>query len=203
MALMVCAGLSSCAPTHFTAPSFQPTRAAITSAQGHTSSAQGHTTKAQGSVKSASEHAGKAASKTGQLQKNLAAQPENLKLAQEVRGELDQLTQSLLDASNELAQTQANLKQTQADLGVSQQKLTKAEGETIAMANKANAAIADADRQKVKYHRLKAGACGLAAAAVGFVAFHFGKYLVFLGPWAWAVLLGAPVATFAALWFIL
>ena len=198
-----CLALSSCAPTHFTAPSVQPTRAAITQAQGHVTRAQEHSTKTAASIKTASGHAKTATTKIGQLEINLAKQPENLKLAKDVHGELDALTQALLDAGNENAQTQAALKDTQVALADSQTKLSQAETKINKLAADANKAIQDADRQKVKYHRLKAGACTLAAGAVGFIIFHFGRFLAFLGPWAWAVMLGAPAVVFAALWFIL
>lgn len=189
LVLMTCIGLCSCAPTHLIAPSVEPVRTAITSAQGHT-------TRAQGQIKDASAHAKTATTKIGRLEKNLAKQPENLKLAQDVHGELDALTQSLLNATSELGQTQTAL----AD---SQKKLSVAEQQVNTLADKANKALADADRQKVKYHRLKFGACALGAGLVGLVIFHFGRFLAFLGPYAWAVMLGGPAVVFAALWFIL
>jgi multidrug resistance efflux pump len=189
-ALMVSFGLCiSCAPTHFAAPSAQPTRAAIATAQTHTTRAQTH-------IKTATDQAKTATTKTAQLEKNLAKEPENLKLAQDVHGDLDLLTQSLLNATSELGQTQAAL----AD---SQGKLTALDLKVKKLSDDANAALAAFDRQKVKYHRLKLGACSIGAGLVGMVAFHFGRFLVFLGPYAWAVLLGAPAVTFAALWFIL
>lgn len=207
MALMVCAGLSSCTNARFAA---QPVRTAITSAQGHVTSAQGHVTSAQTHttsvgrhVDTAATHAKTATTKIGQLEQNLVKDPPNLKLAQEVHGELDALTQELLSAKMDVAQvqqdlskTQGELKTTQTDLGTAQTKLSEAE-------KKINAALAAADRQRVKYHRLKVGACTIGAGLVGFVIFHFGRFLAFMGPWAWAVMLGAPALVWGALWFIL
>jgi uncharacterized phage infection (PIP) family protein YhgE len=181
--------LCSCAQQKFVAPSVQPTRAAITSAQEHTVKVREHVVKA-------TERATTAKAKVVQLEKNLATQPENLKLAVEVHGELDALTQSLLDATNELDQTKESLADAQG-------KLTTAEGKINQLAADANRVIEAAARQKTKYHRLKFAACAIGAGLAGWLLIKFKFALAFLGPYAIAVMIGGPAIIFAGLWLLL
>jgi ElaB/YqjD/DUF883 family membrane-anchored ribosome-binding protein len=162
-------------PRKFTPPSTSAVHNRISETRGH--------------IDNASSDAQAAKSSIGRAKELGKDNPELVLQLNAALTQIDDLTKSLLSA-----------KASNADAEL---KLADADKKVETMTNAINKREVKAAEAINRYHRLKLWLCLAGAAVVGLVGAYFAVPLLALGPWGIGIMVGAPIATFGALWWFL
>lgn len=193
----------------YAAPTLNPVRSGIATAQDHLTSARTHITKSSGATAAAAKKAKTAQDRLVVVEKAVAKDEPTHTLVLQVQQDVDSLTADLLTAKTENDALTVDVQASQTSLAAAQtraadlQKQINTQTADLNEANRIrNLAIDQATAANAHVHKLKFWICTLAAAATLLLVTRFTGFLApLLGPYALILYVAAPAAVFGVLWW--
>ncbi len=204
-----CSQVPSRGRINYAAPTLNPVRSGIATAQDRLLSARTHITKSSGATAAAAKKAKTAKDRLVVVEKAVTKDETTHSLVLQVQQDVDSLTNDLLTAQTENTALTQDVQASQTSLATAQtraadlQKQINTQTADLNEANRIrNLAIDQAEAANAHVHKLKFWICTLAAAATLLLVTRFtGVLAPLLGPYALILYVAAPAAVFGFLWW--